>query len=434
MGLFGNLKKILFEDDDEEEVSEMPTYTKEDIVDSSKNSDNGVVVEPVVEEPIKTSDRSHFTNVKRDIDLNFDETDVLGEIPGAKDVMNEKKEEDHSVSISKMEEKKSVFPSFDEEEFERLNSRITKNENRVRKEIQQAHSPHNISSVNEARRANNNFSATSTNRELRVDNNDRYKINNDSIKKTFTPSPIISPVYGILDKNYTKDDIVDKKGGMKREKVIKPVVKAVEKNEDSLLTEKTKETVVEVDIDSVRKKAYGTLSEIEKNLTKENSNRVKKEVELEVPELKKDVKVALEEPIVEEVSPVVVSDNVERVVPSIEEQLENESFEVEDISVEEENASLDKVVEDVIEKKDDLTKESSVKSNPKILDDLEKTSTLQILDDIEKELNSIKPINKDISVDTDDEELTTNNTDTLEKDLFNLIDSMYVEGEEEDDD
>lgn len=434
MGLFGNLKKILFEDDDEEEVSEMPTYTKEDIVDSSKNSDNGVVVEPVVEEPIKTSDRSHFTNVKRDIDLNFDETDVLGEIPGAKDVMNEKKEEDHSVSISKMEEKKSVFPSFDEEEFERLNSRITKNENRVRKETQQAHSPHNISSVNEARRANNNFSATSTNRELRVDNNDRYKINNDSIKKTFTPSPIISPVYGILDKNYTKDDIVDKKGGMKREKVIKPVVKAVEKNEDSLLTEKTKETVVEVDIDSVRKKAYGTLSEIEKNLTKENSNRVKKEVELEVPELKKDVKVALEEPIVEEVSPVVVSDNVERVVPSIEEQLENESFDVEDISVEEENASLDKVVEDVIEKKDDLTKESSVKSNPKILDDLEKTSTLQILDDIEKELNSIKPINKDISVDTDDEELTTNNTDTLEKDLFNLIDSMYVEGEEEDDD
>ena len=58
----------------------------------------------------------------------------------------------------------------------------------------------------------------------------------------------------------------------------------------------------------------------------------------------------------------------------------------------------------------------------------------KILDDIEKELNSIKPINKDISVDTDDEELTTNNTDTLEKDLFNLIDSMYVEGEEEDDD
>ena len=121
-------------------------------------------------------------------------------------------------------------------------------------------------------------------------------------------------------------------------------------------------------------------------------------------------------------------------VPSIEEQLENESFDVEDISVEEENASLDKVVEDVIEKKDDLTKESSVKSNPKILDDLEKTSTLQILDDIEKELNSIKPINKDISVDIADDELTTNNTDTLEKDLFNLIDSMYVEGEEEDDD
>ena len=30
-------------------------------------------------------------------------------------------------------------------------------------------------------------------------------------KPTFKPSPIISPIYGILDKNYTKDDIVEKK-------------------------------------------------------------------------------------------------------------------------------------------------------------------------------------------------------------------------------
>ena len=29
-------------------------------------------------------------------------------------------------------------------------------------------------------------------------------------KKNFKPTPIISPVYGILDKNYTKDDIVSR--------------------------------------------------------------------------------------------------------------------------------------------------------------------------------------------------------------------------------
>ena len=31
----------------------------------------------------------------------------------------------------------------------------------------------------------------------------------DEPKKKFRPSPVISPVYGILDKNYTVDDVVD---------------------------------------------------------------------------------------------------------------------------------------------------------------------------------------------------------------------------------
>ena len=59
---------------------------------------------------------------------------------------------------------------------------------------------------------------------------------------------------------------------------------------------------------------------------------------------------------------------------------------------------------------------------------------MQILDDIEKELNSIKPISKDVDYDSYEEDNQKNNNDTLEKDLFNLIDSMYVEGEEEEDD
>ena len=33
-----------------------------------------------------------------------------------------------------------------------------------------------------------------------------------SVKKTFKPSPVISPVYGVLDKNYSKDDIGTKDG------------------------------------------------------------------------------------------------------------------------------------------------------------------------------------------------------------------------------
>lgn len=61
--------------------------------------------------------------------------------------------------------------------------------------------------------------------------------------KPFRPSPIISPVYGILDKNYKKNDIVNKE--IKEKPTSKP------------------------DFDTIRKKAYGTLEDdIENTLNK----------------------------------------------------------------------------------------------------------------------------------------------------------------------
>ena len=56
-------------------------------------------------------------------------------------------------------------------------------------------------------------------------------------KRVFKPTPIISPVYGVLDKNYNKEDIKPKK-------------------------EKTSYyTNTSITIDEVRKKAYGTLED-----------------------------------------------------------------------------------------------------------------------------------------------------------------------------
>lgn len=67
-------------------------------------------------------------------------------------------------------------------------------------------------------------------------------------KKVFKPTPIISPVYGILDKNYHKEDIVSRND-------IKPVSDSVEPS-----------------IDSIRNKAYGTLEdELENTLFGNNS-------------------------------------------------------------------------------------------------------------------------------------------------------------------
>lgn len=71
-----------------------------------------------------------------------------------------------------------------------------------------------------------------------------YEEKKEEVK--FKPTPIISPVYGVLDKNYHKEDIVS------RDEVI------VQKEAD--------------EIDSIRNKAYGTLEdELENTLFGQNS-------------------------------------------------------------------------------------------------------------------------------------------------------------------
>lgn len=73
----------------------------------------------------------------------------------------------------------------------------------------------------------------------------------EETKKVFKPTPIISPVYGILDKDYRKEDLT------------------VKKVSDGKNTNKTnyKKENKELTIDDIRNKAYGTLEdEIEKNM------------------------------------------------------------------------------------------------------------------------------------------------------------------------
>lgn len=89
------------------------------------------------------------------------------------------------------------------------------------------------------------------NREVYHDNlNDNYSMKSEKKeeKKIFKPTPIISPVYGILDKNYHKEDIVSK------------TETPIRTSADGL------------SVDSVRNKAYGTLEEeLENTLFGQNS-------------------------------------------------------------------------------------------------------------------------------------------------------------------
>ena len=76
--------------------------------------------------------------------------------------------------------------------------------------------------------------------------------------KKFKPSPVISPVYGILDKNYKKDDDNNGKHSL----------------------EQTKELVI--NFDTIRQKAYGTLSDdIERELApkEDKIDEIEKEID-----------------------------------------------------------------------------------------------------------------------------------------------------------
>ena len=100
-------------------------------------------------------------------------------------------------------------------------------------------------------------------------------------KKIFKPTPIISPVYGILDKNYHKEDIVSR-NEVKEEK--------------------------ENPIDSVRNKAYGTLEDdLENTLFGTNSILFKKdEPKEEVTEVNDDVLTNLTDDISKELDELLI--------------------------------------------------------------------------------------------------------------------------------
>lgn len=119
-------------------------------------------------------------------------------------------------------------------------------------------------------------------------------------KKNFKPTPIISPVYGVLNKNYHKEDIVSR--------------------EDVKLE---KETNIS-SIDAIRNKAYGTLEdELENTLFGSNSILFKKDdsdvkEELEIKEVSDDVLTDLTDDISKELDELLIRkekyiDNVEEV-------------------------------------------------------------------------------------------------------------------------
>lgn len=176
-------------------------------------------------------------------------------------------------------------------------------------------------------------------------------------KKPFKPSPIISPVYGILDKNYTKEDITTKTP------VIAQESRSIEK----------------LSIDDIRKKAYGTLEEeLETELFSKNSILFKEYAE-------------------------------------DEERLDDLFLELEENNLENNDNTND--AEAISEEENTLTlEEEIIKIN--YYDGLMEDRVMETRSERNKHNTELEEIFEE------DEPLN-------EGDLFNLIDSMYEKGEEE---
>ncbi len=191
-------------------------------------------------------------------------------------------------------------------------------------------------------------------------------------KRKFKASPIISPVYGILDKNYVKEDIVEKE----------PVIRT---NKES------------VNFDTIRAKAFGDLSDdIERTFAEDTALFFN---------LKEEINEAEEK---------LLFTNTQELSNPIGDVSIGDAHEIyDDYGLE---YNKDKVI---VETKSDESQEIEV--NIKIKEKKEKPEIVISKEDSEVEAQSIIKTNKNSK-----EEINLDETDS---DLFNLIDSMYEESE-----
>ncbi len=145
-------------------------------------------------------------------------------------------------------------------------------------------------------------------------------------KKIFRPSPVISPVYGILDKNYKKGDIVEKGSASGFDLDGK------------------------IDVDSVMKKAYGEI-EVQKTITREEKFYTNIE-----PELYK------EEESIEKESEINLFETLKEDKPLSRVEMKEEDYEEESYDLNE--------IDDKIKSIDALLKETSDDDFYKLVDNM----------------------------------------------------------------
>ena len=226
MGFMDKLKNIFFEEEEEEEITEAPPKKEKEViakkVEIPKRKKEVVEIKPVlpkeekeieVERPRVVEEKKE--NVKINTDLIFDDDDFI-------------------IDTKKTPKK--------EEDFYTRKSESTIYKTRENRELYKKE-------------------------EVRPRETTKYEYGSNKPKtegKTFTPSPIISPIYGIRDKNYKKEEVKEKKEIRISSRPIK------------------------MDLDSVRNKAFGDLEYELFDNTPSKEDLEEKEIQKEIP--KREIK------------------------------------------------------------------------------------------------------------------------------------------------
>lgn len=236
---------------------------------------------------------------------------------------------------------------------------------------------------------------------------------NDEPKKVFKPSPIISPVYGVLDKNYKKDDIITRK------------------------TSKSSYHSENITIDDVRKRAFSTLEDdlrneiLEDNYIKSRREEVEDELEIFKDIEENNVINEKKVNIIENDEPEELLDDTEYLTKKLEEQ-KRKLDEINDIINDNSSEKTRSVDEYLYREQERESNKIEVKENveeeysEEIEEQSESTETKDIIEESEGNTKTLDEVYKEtfdnIEEASDKEE---SNSDMTDSELLNLIDSMY---------
>ena len=383
MGLMDKFKN-LFTDEEiiEEDEIEETVKIKEIKNEETKEHKLPTFMREKIEKEEKTKQEKSKESINKSLAKRFENIEKEENIDNNLDITEEK-------IIEKKTEFK--FPVFDESDFVEP-SRVTRHSNRK----EEAKEPQKNTEIREHKI--DKPKEVNIKSETKVSKLYKDKIVEKKDDKKFKASPIISPIFGVLDKNYVPSDVSTNNG-------------------DNYEINRRSKTI---DFDSVRKKAYGTEKktledDIKENLDCKNCEYLKKAKSCKKKEQDNDI--------------------------MYEALCESNSEEFKDISIEEAEENFFDYGS-IYEKKQDI--------DPIYLDESDENKEVNIVNHIDEEIKEtpkrkkkeVPPVKSSINLlstikkSMGDEEIEENNNTTKKKnekdleltdDLFNLIDSMYEE-------